>query len=107
MRISSIAFALNFLTVVIYSSPFISPDQGNGEEEDFLSNSLYFAPGDETTPDESTSNLVTAGSSTESSLDFYPTMLQDWTDPELDASLQASGPLISDEIALSPGIFSI
>lgn len=101
MRGSSIAFVVSCLVSTIHSFPFVLSDEGN--DEDSLNSFLYSTPIDETMNDELASNSPTAGSGIELPLESYPTVLQDWSDPELDVSLQPSDTHTSDIIASSPG----
>lgn len=100
MRSSFIAFVVSCLAFLVYSIPFISSDQGN--EEDFLNDSLYFAPIGQTTDDEFVSDVMTAESGKESLLESGPIMWQDYSNSELDVSLQPSETYTTDIIAIAP-----
>lgn len=89
---------------MINSTPFILSDQSN--EEDPFHGSLSFTPIDQLTDDESALNSFAVGSIIESPFEGDPTMWQDYSDPELDVSLQPSDTYATDIVATSPSKIS-
>lgn len=98
--ISLVALSLVSTT---HSFPFIFSDDESVEDpfDDFLSSSTSTSTG-EIVDDEPNSSLFVMDSGSESPLEDYPTVSEDWLDSDQDLSLQSYN---SDLIATSPGIF--